>query len=89
MEEKHIRDKFQTGPFSSVSTKEQETVFKMAFIKEETEDISIAEQFRVKNEDAEDHTDGRHSQQFLNRARKCDKIGSVDDTSLSSSPLSK
>jgi len=28
----------------------------MAFIKEETEDISISEQFSLKNEDAEDHT---------------------------------
>lgn len=28
----------------------------MAFIKEEAEDISISEQFSLKNEDAEDHT---------------------------------
>jgi len=44
---------------------EQETVFKMAFIKEETEDISIAEQFRVKNEDAEDHTGWFKSNLFI------------------------
>ncbi len=32
------------------------TIIKMAFIKEETEDVSISETFIVKNEDAEDDT---------------------------------